>query len=309
MPEAARKPEAAGEPEAPSNLRVGPAGWSYDDWEGIVYPARKPKGFDALAYLADYFDVIEINSTFYRAPAAKAAASWVRRTAGNRRFKFTLKLQQKFTHERRGITEQDESDFRHGIEPIVEAGKLGCVLMQFPWSFKFFPESSLYLKRLIDRFKDYPLVLEVRNATWDNAVVYETLAERGVGFCNIDQPLFRGQLRPTELVTSQIGYIRLHGQNAEHWFKEDAGRDERYNYYYSIDELRPWIERIRAVAEKTKETYVVTNNHFQGQAVANALQLKFLVRDECVPTPLSMHDRFPELKGISTTQAPQERLF
>jgi uncharacterized protein YecE (DUF72 family) len=295
--------------EEGANLRVGPAGWSYEDWEGVVYPPKKPTGFDSLAYLAGYFDVIEINNTFYRAPAARAAASWVRRTAGNPRFIFTLKLLQKFTHERRGITAEDEAAFRAGIEPIAEAGKLGCVLMQFPWSFSYLPENSLYLKRLMDRFKEYPLVLEVRNAAWDTEVVYELLAERGVGFCNIDQPRFRGQLKATQRATSAVGYVRLHGQNVESWFKKDAGRDERYNYYYSMDELAPWVERIRAVAAQAKETYVITNNHFQGQAVANALQIKFLVGGECVPTPLAMHDRFPELKGISTTQTPQERLF
>jgi len=295
--------------EEAANLRVGPAGWSYDDWEGIVYPSHKPKGFDPLAYLAEYFDVIEINSTFYRAPAPRAAASWVRRTAGNPRFKFTLKLHQKFTHERRGITAEDEEAFRAGIEPIVEAGKLGCVLVQFPWSFKYFPENSLYLKRLVERFKEYPLVLEVRNASWDTEVVFQLLAERGVGFCNIDQPRFRGQLGATEVATSPVGYVRLHGQNVESWFKQDQPAHERYNYYYSMDELAPWVERIRAVAAQAKETYVITNNHYQGQAVANALQLKFLAGDECIPTPLAMHDRFPELKTISTTQAPQERLF
>jgi len=296
-------------PGAASTLRVGPAGWDYDDWEGIVYPAKKPKGFDPLAYLAEYFDAIEINSTFYRPPSPRAAASWVRRTDQNARFKFTLKLYQKFTHERRGITAEDEAAFRAGVEPIAEAGKLGCVLMQFPWSFKYFPENSLYLKRLIERFKDWPLVLEVRNASWANEVVYELLAERGVGFCNIDQPRSREQLQPTQLATSPVGYVRLHGQNIENWFKEDAGRDERYNYYYSIEELEPWVERIRAVTAQADETYVVTNNHYRGQSVANALQLQFLVRGECIPTPLSMHDAFPEIKGISTTQPPQERLF
>ena len=290
-------------------LRIGPAGWSYADWDGIVYPAKKPAGFDPLAYLADFFGVIEINSTFYRPPAARAAASWVRRTAHNPQFKFTLKLFQKFTHERRAITAEDETAFRAGIEPIVEAGKLGCVLMQFPWSFKYFPENSLYLKRLIERFAAYPLVLEVRNATWDNELVYELLSERGVGFCNIDQPRFRGQLRATHVATGPVGYVRLHGQNAKNWFKKDQPSHERYNYYYSMEELAPWVERIRAVTAQAKETYVIANNHYQGQAVANALQLKFLTGGECVPTPLAMHDRFPELKGISTTQTQQEKLF
>jgi len=296
-------------PEQDLDLRIGPAGWTYDDWDGIVYPSKKPKGFDSLAYLADYFDVIEINNTFYRSPAARAAASWVHRTAHNPQFKFTLKLQQKFTHERCGITESDETDFRAGIEPIAEAGKLGCVLMQFPWSFKYFPENSLYLKRLMERFSEYPLVLEVRNASWDNEVIYGLLAERGVGFCNIDQPRFRGQLRATQVATSPVGYVRLHGQNMQNWFREDAQPHERYNYYYTMEELDPWVERVRAVTDQAKETYVITNNHYQGQAVANALQMKFLVEGECVPTPLSMHDAFPELKGISTTQTQQERLF
>lgn len=292
-----------------ANVRIGTAGWSYEDWEGVVYPSPAPPRFDRLAYMSQFFDVLEINNTFYRPPAPKNCESWVRRTSHNRRFLFTLKLHQKFTHEREGITPEDELVFKRGIAPIDDAGRLGCILMQFPWSFKYLPSNRRYLAELVERFKDYPLVLEVRNAAWDNNELYSFLAEKGVGFCNIDQPRFRSQLKPTERATSPVGYVRMHGQNVENWFKEDAGRDERYNYLYSMDELDPWVKRIRAIADQAQNTYVVTNNHYRGQAVVNALQLQFLLSGEKVAAPDSLHAAYPELKKVSKETPAQETLF
>jgi uncharacterized protein YecE (DUF72 family) len=141
--------------------------------------------------MSQFFDVLEINNTFYRPPSPQNCESWVRRTSHNKRFMFTVKLHQKFTHEREGITPEDEVVFKKGIEPIDDAGCLGCILMQFPWSFKYLPSNRRYLAELVEKFKDYPLVLEVRNAAWDNKELYSFLAEKGVGFCNIDQPRFR----------------------------------------------------------------------------------------------------------------------
>ncbi len=292
-----------------SAIRVGPAGWSYEDWEGIVYPSPAPPRFDRLAYMSQYFDVLEINNTFYRPPARQYGESWVRRTSHNRRFMFTLKLHKKFTHEREEITEQDSIVFKKGIEPIYDAGRLGCILIQFPWSFKYLPSNRRYLAELIATFEEYPLVVEVRNASWDNTELYSFLEEKGVGFCNIDQPRFRKQLRPTERATSPVGYVRLHGQNIENWFKEDAGRDQRYNYLYSMDELDPWVQRIRAIATQAENTYVVTNNHYRGQAVVNALQLQFLLRGEKVATPDSLRAIYPQLNGVSKATSTQETLF
>ena len=292
-----------------SAIRIGTAGWSYEDWEGIVYPSPAPPRFDRLAYLSQYFDVLEINSTFYRPPSPGNSESWVRRTSHNKRFMFTLKLHKKFTHEREDITPEDEVIFKRGIEPIYDAGRLGCILIQFPWSFKYLPSSRRYLAELIEKFKEYPLVIEVRNASWDNNELYSFLQEQGTGFCNIDQPRMQRQLRPTERATSPVGYIRLHGQNIENWFKEDAGRDQRYNYLYSMDELDPWVKRIRAVADQAENTYVITNNHYRGQAVVNALQLQFLLRGEKVATPDSLQPVYPELKKVSKTTPTQETLF
>jgi uncharacterized protein YecE (DUF72 family) len=152
-------------------------------------------------------------------------------------------------------------------------------------------------------------VIEVRNAWWDNDELYSFLEEKGIGFCNIDQPRLARQLRPTEHATSPVGYVRLHGQNIENWFKKDAGRDQRYDYLYSEDQLDPWVRRIRAIADQTENTYVITNNHYRGQAAVNALQLKFMLQGDKVETPDALRATYPQLNDISAASATQETLF
>ncbi len=292
-----------------NKIRIGPAGWSYRDWNGIVYPQNPGKGFDPLAYLAEYFDTIEINSSFYRPPSPKTAQSWAKRVAGNSSFVFTAKLHRLFTHERGKATLEDEKLFREGVQPLVDAEKLGALLIQFPWSFKNTEEERLYLMKLLDRFREYPLVIEVRHSSWNTSEVYETLEEKGVGICNIDQPLFSKSVRPTALTTSATGYVRLHGRNYQNWFREKAPRDERYNYLYSLEELEPWIARIREVATESKETYVVTNNHFQGKAVVNAIELKAVLEEPTVSVPRSLVVRYPRLGELGSEASGRQKLL
>ena len=146
-------------------IRIGPAGWSYKDWEGVVYPKKPGTRFDPLEYISRFFDTVEINSSFYRPPSASTAASWAKRVAQNRRFTFTAKLHRVFTHERGKATAADEKAFREGVEPLAKAGKLGALLLQFPWSFKNEMDERNYLNQLVTTFKDYPLVVEVRHVT------------------------------------------------------------------------------------------------------------------------------------------------
>jgi uncharacterized protein YecE (DUF72 family) len=287
--------------------RVGVAGWSYPDWEGIVYP--KAARFDALSYLASFFDTIEINSSFYRIPTARTTASWVRRGRVNPEFRFTLKLFKGFTHER-AASSDDERAFSDALLPFTEAGVLGAVLLQFPWSFKNEPEDRDYLRALLERFERYPLVVEVRHASWNQPEFYAFLEERGVGFCNIDQPLIGRSLAPSNRATSPIGYIRLHGRNYRDWFREDAGRDARYDYLYSEEELDPWVEKISEVSETASSTYVITNNHFRGQAVVNALQIRSRLERRKVAAPASLLEHYPVLaKSAVAESSPQARLF
>lgn len=278
-----------------NKVRVGPAGWSYKDWEGIVYPQKPGPKFDPLAYLARFFNTIEINSSFYRPFTAPTAKSWARRVAEAKDFVFTAKIHRVFTHERGKATTEDEKQVREGMDTLAKAGKLGAVLLQFPWSFKNTDDDRLYLAKLLDRFKDYPLVLEIRHSSWNNPQIYEWLEELAVGICNVDQPLFAKSIKPAGLATSQVGYVRLHGRNYQDWFREKAPRDDRYNYLYSLDELEPWIVRIKEIAAKTKESYVITNNHFRGQAVVNALEIKATLTEKQVVGPAPLFQKYPAL--------------
>lgn len=277
-------------------IRIGPAGWSYKDWEGVVYPHKPGKNFDPLEYLARFFNTIEINSSFYRPPAPSTTESWARRVEKSKDFTFTAKLHRVFTHERGKATKKDEKEFRDGMKPFVKAGKLGAILLQFPWSFKNTDDDRLYLTKLLQTFREYPLVLEVRHSSWNNEHIYEWLEERGVGICNIDQPVFSRSIRPAAVTTSPVGYIRMHGRNYQNWFRDKAPRDERYNYLYSLDELDPWLTRIKQVAKQTRETYVITNNHFRGQAVVNALEIKAALTEKRVPAPEPLFKHYERLE-------------
>jgi uncharacterized protein YecE (DUF72 family) len=291
-------------------IRVGPAGWSYKDWEGIVYPQKPGKSFDPLEYLAQFFNTIEINSSFYRPPVPSTTKSWARRVAANKEFAFTAKLHRIFTHERGKATKKDEREFRQGMDVLADAGRLGGVLLQFPWSFKNTPDDRIYLAKLLEKFSDYPLVLEVRHASWNNPEFYEWLDERGVGICNIDQPVFSKSIRPQALTTSRIGYVRLHGRNYQNWFREKAAPHERYDYLYSLDELDPWLVRIKEVSKETRETYVITNNHFRGQGVVNALEIKAALEEKTFPAPEPLFKVYPRLSESATPLEDREgKLF
>ncbi len=279
-------------------IRVGPAGWAYKDWNGIVYPKPKPRGFDELAYLAKYFNAIEINTSYYGPPKPATARKWVESIAANSAFQFTAKLFHSFTHERKPAL-NDEKDFKEGIAPLVEGGRLGALLLQFPWSFKNSPENRRYLTALSRCFVEYPLVLEVRHASWTEPEILDFLGELDIGLCNIDQPIFQQSIKPGAHATSTVGYIRLHGRNYRSWFSETANVRERYDYLYSVDELEPWLDRAKAVAGRTKDTYVVSNNHNVGQAPVNAIQIMSMLKGVAVQAPPLLVEHYPELREFA----------
>jgi len=274
-------------------IRFGVAGWDYQDWWGPVYPATRPRGFDPLAYLSRYFDAIEVNSTFYGAGSAKASQGWVRRVKGNPRFQFTAKLWQRFTHQRdQPWSLDDVAAVRASLEPLAEAGKLGAVLAQFPWSFKRTPENEEWLGDILGAFERVPLAVEVRHSSWNQPQFYRSLTERNVGVVNIDQPVFQKSIQPQARVTGTVGYVRLHGRNYENWFRDQAESHERYDYLYTREELQGWLDRIHQVAERAKQTYVITNNHYLGQAPANAAMLRKLYGDPDVTVPPELEETY-----------------
>lgn len=259
------------------SVRVGPAGWNYKDWEGTVYPYGSRKSFDPLSFLADYFDTVEINSSFYRPPRPGDAAGWARRVSGNPRFRFTAKAWQRLTHEIKepeGMIKTAECDeVRRSLAPLADAGVLGAVLVQFPWSFRCTEPNLDYLTVLFGNLSEFPLVLEVRHGSWDSEQVYDFLKQHKVGFCNVDQPVIGESMKPGARVTSRVGYLRLHGRNYQNWFKEDAGPSVRYDYLYSKEVVEEMTSLLKNIRQDAEETYAITNNHFRGQALVNALDI------------------------------------
>ena len=293
------------------DILIGPAGWSYADWRGKVYPEGVGTRFDTLALVAKYFDTVEINSSFYYPPAPDTAKAWLKRVAHNPNFIFTAKLHKVFTHKRDRLTSKDEGAFREGLSPLMEARKLGAVLIQFPWSFKNDREERAYLNQLVERFKDFPLVVELRHESWNHPRILQTLEDLGVGLCDIDQPQFANSIKPSAEVTSPIGYVRLHGRNYQNWFRAAANVVERYDYLYSRDELEPWVERIKQVADKARQTYVITNNHARGQSLVNAFEVLALLEEKRLPGPGKLIESYPRLSESveADDESPQGNLF
>jgi len=287
--------------EPKGGIRVGPAGWSYPDWNGIVYPTHRPAGFHEAEYLAQFFDTIEINTSFYNPLKPEMCRQWIARVAANPAFLFTAKLWQRFTHD--GSTgSQDVAAARAGFDVLHAAGRLGAVLLQFPFSFHNTPENHAHLEKLLALFHEYPLVVEVRHSSWNQKEFYQFLHTRGCGFCNIDQPVIGRSIAPSARATAPVGYVRLHGRNYEHWFTSNEHPEERYNYLYSQAELEPWAARIQNIAQHAQLTFVITNNHFQGKAIANALQLISLIRNQPVRVPETLREFYPELAKIARTE-------
>ncbi len=330
--EAAERETAEESEGAAVPIRIGTAGWSYEDWKGIVYPARPRRGFDPLELMASLFDTNEINSTFYRIPSPQAVSAWTRRVAHNPHFQFTAKLYRGFTHER-SSGDAEEKAFRAAMEPMAADGRLGALLVQFPVSFHNTADNRDALASILDRFSDLPLAAEFRHASWNRTDGLDVLAARDAAFVNIDQPWLGDNLRTTDHSAPGLAYYRFHGRNAEKWFGPDTSNEERYNYLYSPAELEPYVARIRGAAaalapgatvkeaepEDAKNdprlrapaggVSAILNNHFRGQAVANAIQLQHRLTGELVAVPESLVAVYPALRSITLSNEPQTSLF
>ena len=324
-----------------SNLRIGTAGWNYPSgrgtWNGVFYPARRgrPKNFDELAYYAEHFDTVEVNSTFYGQPRAEVCRGWAERTPGD--FEFAVKLYQKFTHptmfkgrvvkqiagtigtEVAGNLRTDAIDalarpndadldeFRRGIDPLASTGKLGALLAQFPPSFKDTPESQDYLSDLLRRLASYPVAVELRHRSWSDRLgdTLGLLNGFNAAWVQIDEPKFRFSIRQNYLPNVKgFYYMRLHGRNAAQWWRHDKSED-RYDYLYSNDELKEFSETADAARRLVKKLYLYTNNHFSAKSVANAAMIKRQLGEPIDGEyPPEFVERYPEIASLVVTSRP-----
>lgn len=254
-------------------ILVGTAGYSYKDWLGEFYPAGLPQK-EMLSFYAREFAFTEVNSTYYRMPNSYMLYHMQAKTPED--FIFVVKAHGSMTHERDNNS-NSFSLFVEALKPLVEAQKLGCILAQFPTSFRNTAGNREYLKVLRNRMGDLPLAVEFRHREWIDDHVFELMQDENLGFVAVDQPRFPSLVPPVVRVTSPIGYIRFHGRNYEKWWRHKEAY-ERYDYLYSEEELQEWVPRIGELAINTRKVFLSMNNHFRSQAVANAKMLRLMLQ-------------------------------
>jgi uncharacterized protein YecE (DUF72 family) len=276
-------------------ILFGVAGWSYPDWEGVVYP---PGTRDRLRYLAGFVDLIEVNASFYAFMSPANAEDWIARTADLPDFRFAAKAHRTFTHGPESAPGSEARAFRAFLEPLFRSGRLAALLLQFPFSFRDGPDARGRLERLAATFGGLPLVVEVRHASWEAPEALRFLSERGFSVANLDFPAGSQGFAGMAVATGEPGYLRLHGRNAADWFRPDAGRDARYDYLYGDDELEELAGRIEELAQRFRQLVIVTNNHYRGQALANLAELAVRTGARPGPLPGPLIRAFPRLAAV-----------
>lgn len=259
-----------------TGLYIGTSGYSYKDWEGVLYPYGTHSE-DYLGIYAHEFNVAELNYSYYRMPDPKTGRRMVELVPDS--YLFSVKAHRSLTHEFDSGSLQNNCEmFIKGISPFIEENKLASVLLQFPYSFHYTKENRLYLDKLSKHLETVPVCVEFRNDQWLLESVCNELKSRNIGFVNVDEPSIAGLPKQTSILCSDIGYIRFHGRNAQNWWNGD--NVNRYDYNYSDRELMEWIPSIDRIMQHARIVLVVFNNHSKGQAVQNARRLKELYKEE-----------------------------
>lgn len=257
-----------------SNVLCGTSGWAHAARD--MAPAERHRRAHPLEFVAQHFDAVEISESFSQFLRPEITRVWLRKVQDNPRFEFTAKLHRRFTHDRM-LDSGDVAAFKEGLWPLLRSGKLGCLLLQFPWSFRFTAENRDFLRRLRRTFHEFPMAAEMRHSSWTFDEAIGTFIDFRLAFCNIDQPSYTKAMPPTAFLTSSIGYVRLHGRNSFRWFGNDTPR-RRYDYLYSGVELSEWKARIDRISGFASKVFVIMNNDEGRKSVINGLQLQSLVR-------------------------------
>ncbi len=259
-------------------IYIGTCGFAYRDWIGSFYPP-KTKPDEMLGYYARRFAAVEIDATYYGVLDRRTVQRMAARTPDG--FRFSFKAPKSLTHalDADEVPSEELARFIESLAPVAASGKLASVLLQFPPAFLPVPRNHDYLKRVTAWLRDVPLVVEFREASWQTRETLELLRALHAGWCNLDMPSLETLPVPSTDATSQVGYVRFHGRNAERWRTGD--RVTRYAYDYSREELEPWGDRLLAIAERTQATYAFFNNHARGSAARDATTLENLLEARC----------------------------
>jgi uncharacterized protein YecE (DUF72 family) len=306
-------------------IRIGTCSFADEALTKWFYPKGLPSR-ERLPYYAERFDTVEIDSTYYHLPEEATTGGWADRTPDD--FVFHIKafgvmtrhpvrvqqlppdLRDEAPVDDRGRVDRPSREFRaeifkrflEGVSPLQRDGKLGGILMQFPSYVVRKPASLDYLAWTREQLGDQELLVEFRHASWfeDDDARDETLRfldEHAMTHVVTDSPRVDAKtVVPTVVaVTGPSAYVRLHGRNADTWHKRGGGASERFDYLYSDEELREWVEPLRELAEEAENAYVLFNNNnrspgdpgdgrdFVAQAAANADRLRQILQEAELP--------------------------
>ena len=250
-------------------ILIGTSGYSYEDWVGPFYPQGMHKR-DFLGFYATEFPVVELNFSYYTQPSASTLERILEKTPDG--FRFAIKAHQSLTHKISEDFQEEVERYKRGIRPLAEAGRLVAVLFQFPYSFHYTLECRKHLKRLCEAFADLPIAVEFRGAEWQRDSVYDGLRKVGAALVNVDEPRLPKLPEPTEVVSSDLAYLRFHGRNEANWWTGD--NVSRYDYLYGSEELSEWLPMIERMLAKAQLLLVIFNNHSRGRAIQNARELQ-----------------------------------
>lgn len=265
---------------------IGTAGWSYKDWVPSFYPKAQSGGFDWLQFYSNYFNCVEVNSSYYAYLDPRIVNGWINKVDESGEFIFTIKLHQDFTHKRL-FDRQKINAVICNLDILAKAERLGGQLIQFPYSFGFNDSALKYIAQLKEIFANYTNIVEVRHSSWNNKTALDALKEMDITLCTIDQPQIGNAVTFNPIITNSRAYFRFHGRNNAEWFKNITKENQtyqeqsaRYNYLYSPGELLEIQQKIIPVSDKVKEIFVIMNNHPGGNAVTNALDLIRLLEEK-----------------------------
>lgn len=288
-------------------FNIGTAGWSYKDWVPNFYPKNQSGGFDWLQFYSEYFNCVEVNSTYYTYISPKVLDGWIKKVESTNDFVFHIKLHQDFTHKRK-FDELNIKAVRYNLDQLRKSERLGGLLIQFPYSYSFDGNSIQHIQKLRDIFSDVSCFVEVRHQSWKNNRALEFFKENDLTLCTIDQPQIGQAIEFDPKITNDKAYIRFHGRNAEAWKKSLSNfgkpqtyeeQSSRYSYLYSPGELVEIEQKVKSIQHKVKEVNVIMNNHPQGDAVANAFELIHILEEKTkVEMPPTITRAYPRLQEI-----------
>ncbi|MGD8781896.1 MAG: DUF72 domain-containing protein [Ignavibacteria bacterium] len=267
-------------------LYIGTAGWTYKEWMPVFYPCSQSKELSWLQFYARYFNVVEINSTYYSLLNPRIIQSWLYRLNDVEDFVFTYKLHQNFTH-KKNYTEEQANAIIQNLDLLQKEERLGGLLMQFPYSFACTDENIDYLRQLINIFETYPKFVEVKHPSWINR------RAKSITFCSIDKPELEGKYPFRITVSNKTAYLRLYGRKQEN-------SDERERFLYSPGELLEIESELKKIYPDIEKLFVIMKRHDHGNSIANAFEMMhYLKETKMIKMPETIIKAYPRLERLA----------